>query len=199
MDVKNHKQQLLDKLYAPYLKCIQCPLGKLGRSNVVFGEGNLDAELMFIGEAPGQDEDRLGRPFVGRSGKLLDKTLELAGIARKEVFISNVVKCRPPNNRKPTENEAYTCTNLLLFNQIKIIQPKVICTLGASALQGLINNYEIKISQLRGKPIVANNIPHVVIMPTYHPAYILRNPKELTSLYNDIEQALLICKKQQKA
>ena len=195
MDIKNYKQQLLDKLYAPYIKCVQCPLGKLGRTNVVFGEGNPDAKLMFVGEGPGRDEDRLGRPFVGRSGKLLDKTLELAGISRQDVFISNVVKCRPPNNRKPTENEAYTCTNLLLFNQIKIIQPKVICTLGASGLQGLINDYEIKISQLRGKPIVATNIPNVVIMPTYHPAYILRNPKEFSSLYNDIEQALLICKK----
>lgn len=199
MDVKNYKQQLLDKLYAPYTKCIQCPLGKLGRANVVFGEGNPNAQLMFIGEGPGQDEDRLGRPFVGRSGKLLDKTLELAGISRADVFIANIVKCRPPNNRKPTENEAYTCTNLLLFNQIKIIRPAVICTLGASGLQGLLNNYNIKISQLRGKPIVAENLLDTIIMPTYHPAYILRNPKELPALFNDIEQALAICKKQRKS
>lgn len=198
MDAKTYKQQLLDTLYAPYAKCVQCPLGKLGRTNVVFGEGNPDAELMFIGEGPGQDEDRQGRPFVGRSGKLLDKTLELAGIKRSDIFIANIVKCRPPNNRKPTENEAYTCTNLLLFNQIKIIRPQVICTLGASALQGLLNNYEIKISQLRGKPIVATNLPNIVIMPTYHPAYILRNPKELSSMFGDIEKALEICKKTQK-
>ena len=92
MDIKIYKQGLLDKLYAPYRNCTQCPLGKLGRTNVVFGEGNPDARIMFIGEGPGQDEDRLGRPFVGRSGKLLDKVLELAAIKRTDVFITNVVK-----------------------------------------------------------------------------------------------------------
>ncbi len=189
MDIKIYKQGLLDKLYAPYRNCTQCPLGKLGRTNVVFGEGNPDARIMFIGEGPGQDEDRLGRPFVGRSGKLLDKVLELAAIKRTDVFITNVVKCRPPNNRKPLENEVSICTSLFLFNQIKIVRPNILCTLGASALQGLLNNYEIKISQMRGKPIVAKNIPGPVIMPTYHPAYILRNPKELKNMFEDIKKA----------
>ncbi|CAN5204768.1 type-4 uracil-DNA glycosylase [soil metagenome] len=189
MDIKDHKQQLLNKLYAPYTNCTACPLGMLGRTNVVFGDGNPDAQLMFIGEAPGKDEDRLGKPFVGRSGKLLTKILELAQIQRPDVFISNVVKCRPPSNRKPMEKEASICTNLLLFNQIKIIRPHVICTLGASALQGLLNNYEIKISQVRGKPIVSEIIPNTIILPTFHPAYILRNPKEMQTMLDDIQKA----------
>ncbi len=195
MDIKEYKQQLLEKLYAPYTNCTRCPLGTLGRTKVVFGDGNPDARLMFIGEAPGQDEDRQGKPFVGRSGKLLTKLLELAGIERKDVYISNIVKCRPPNNRKPLENEASICTKLLLFNQIKIIRPKIICTLGASALQGLLNNYEIKISQVRGRPIVADCLPNIIIMPTFHPAYILRNPKEMTTIFDDIQKALEILKK----
>lgn len=195
MDIKQYKQELLNKLYAPYLQCVKCPLGKLGRTNVVFGEGNPDTKLMFVGEAPGQDEDRLGRPFVGRSGKLLDKIFELAGIKRSDIFISNVVKCRPPGNRKPLENEIDICTNLLLFNQIKIIKPRAICTLGATALQGILNNYEIKISHVRGRPIIADNLPEIIIMPTYHPAYILRNPKEFTTLFEDIEKAFGIAKK----
>lgn len=194
MDIKNHKQQLLNKLYAPYINCTQCPLGKLGRTNVVFGDGNPDAQIMFIGEAPGQDEDLQGKPFVGRSGKLLTKILELAQISRSEVFISNVVKCRPPNNRKPMEKEASICSNLLLFNQIKIIKPQVICTLGASALQGLLNNYEVKISQVRGKPIVADLVPNTLILPTFHPAYILRNPKEMQTMLDDIMKAKALLK-----
>lgn len=194
MDIKNYKQDLLNKLYAPYTNCTQCPLGKLGRINVVFGDGNPDAKLMFIGEAPGQDEDRQGKPFVGRSGKLLTKILELADIQRSDVFISNVVKCRPPANRKPMEKEASICTNLLLFNQIKIIRPEIICTLGASALQGLLNNYEIKISHFRGKPIVSQIIPNTIILPTFHPAYILRNPKEMHTMYDDIQKAKSLLK-----
>lgn len=189
MDIKAYKQDLLNKLYAPYSKCIECPLGKLGRTTVVFGEGNPDTKLMFIGEGPGQDEDKLGRPFVGRSGKLLNKVFECADIKREDVFISNVVKCRPPNNRKPLENEITTCTGLLLFKQIKIIRPKVICTLGSTALQGLLGNYEVKITAVRGKPIVADKLPGFIIMPTYHPAYILRNPKELKTLFEDIRKA----------
>ena len=196
MEIKKFKQNLLDKLYAPYIKCIECPLGNLGRINVVSGEGNTDAKLMFIGEGPDQEEDKLGRPFVGRSGKLLTKILSLANIERENVFISNVVKCRPPNNRKPLENEIATCTGILLFKQIKIIQPKVLCTLGASALQGLTRNYDIKISQVRGKPIIADNLRDYIIMPTFHPAYILRNPKELKTMFDDIQQAYNICENQ---
>ncbi len=195
MDIQSYKQNLLNKLYAPYVKCVQCPLGKLGRTNVVFGEGNPDARLMFIGEGPGQEEDRLARPFVGRSGQLLNKVFGLIGIKREEVFITNIVKCRPPDNRKPFKNEMITCTDILLFNQIKIIRPDVICTLGSTALQGLTHNFDIKISSLRGKSLKPDRFPQIIVIPTYHPAYILRNPKELNTLYEDIKKAFDLTQK----
>lgn len=192
MDIKAQKQALLDKLYAPYKKCTQCPLGMLGRKTVVFGEGDPNAQLMFIGEGPGADEDAQGRPFVGRSGKLLTQLIELAGLTREQVFITNVVKCRPPNNRPPMPIETTTCKNLFLINQIKIIKPKIICTLGASALTGLLEK-EVKITKIRGTLIPFGES---TILPTYHPAYILRNPKELPFLAQDIEAAYDYLKKQ---
>ena len=121
MDEKAFKQQLLDTLYEPYKKCLQCPLGFLGRTNVVFGEGNPDANLLFIGEGPGKEEDLQGRPFVGRSGQLLNRALGLVGISRPDVYITNIVKCRPPNNRAPLPIEITTWMNLLLNNKIKIM------------------------------------------------------------------------------
>jgi len=171
---------------------MQCPLGKLGRTHVVFGDGNPDAALMFIGEGPGQDEDAQGKPFVGRSGKLLNRLLETAGLERSDVFITNIVKCRPPNNRKPFPSESATCKSILLINQIKIIRPTVICTLGSAAIQGLIDDQNIKISQIRGKVLKYENIS---VIPTYHPAYILRNPKELTTLFDDIQHAFKLSQK----
>jgi DNA polymerase len=186
MDPSLYKKELLEKLYAPYTHCTQCPLGFLGRTHIVFGEGNTNAKLMFVGEGPGQEEDRQGRPFVGRSGQLLTRTLEAVGISRDEVFITNIVKCRPPNNRKPYPAESKTCKNLLLLSQIKIIRPQVICTLGAAALEGLLEK-EIKISHMRGKPII---FEFAKIIPTYHPAYILRNPNELKTLTKDLELAI---------
>lgn len=189
MNAKTYKQQLLDQLYAPYKKCMKCPLGSLGRTNVVFGDGNPDASLMFIGEGPGQDEDAQGKPFVGRSGKLLNTIFDLLHVKREDVFITNIVKCRPPNNRKPLPNESNICKNLLLLKQIKIIQPKIICTLGSAALQGLLDNYdEIKITKIHGKPI-EHVFKDITIIPAYHPAYVLRNPKEFEALYSDIEKA----------
>lgn len=184
MDKKKQRETLLQKLYEPYQHCTQCPLGMLGRSKVVFGEGNPHAQLVFIGEGPGRDEDRLGRPFVGRSGQLLTRVLKDAlEIDRSDVFITNIVKCRPPENRKPTPQEAKTCTQLLLFKQLKIIQPRVICSLGATALEGLLNK-EVKISQYRGKPLTI--FDSIILLPTYHPAYILRNPKELKTFIDDL-------------
>ena len=185
MDPKNYKQQLLNQLYAPYQKCMECPLATQGRTHIVFGEGDSDADLMFIGEGPGKDEDLQGRPFVGRSGQLLTRLLSLVGLERKQVFISNIVKCRPPNNRKPTPLESATCKNLLLINQIKIIRPKVICTLGSAAIQGLLEK-DVKITQIRGKALSFDGI---TLVPTYHPAYVLRNPKELGTLLKDITLA----------
>lgn len=177
------KQQLLDELYKPYQACNACPLGKLGRTQVVFGTGNPNAKLMFIGEGPGRDEDIQGAPFVGRSGKLLDRIFEMIGISRSDVFITNIVKCRPPENRKPAPIESSTCKKLLLKHQINIIQPKIICTLGAAAIQGLLDEYSLQISKIRGKPFTQNNYQ---ILPTFHPAYILRNPKELSKMADDI-------------
>lgn len=191
MNIKKQKQELLDKLYAPYKKCLQCPLGSLGRTNVVFGKGNPDARLMFIGEGPGQQEDDQGEPFVGRSGKLLDKIFELLSIDRQEVFITNVVKCRPPQNRKPFPLESSTCKSLLLDHQIEIIKPTVICTLGATSLQGLLNKTDFSISKVRGTILFYKKIN---LIPTFHPAYILRNPKELQKLINDIQYAHQITK-----
>lgn len=153
-------------------------------TQMVFGEGNPDASVLFIGEAPGREEDLQGRPFVGRSGKLLDRVIQLVGSKRDEVYITNVVKIRPPNNRKPSPQEILAGKQLLL-NQIKIIRPHAICTLGSSALEGLLG-HPIKITAMRGKKIDWNGIP---VIPTYHPAYILRNPEELQALVDDISLA----------
>lgn len=182
-EAKKFKQDLLDKLYEPYKKCVQCPLGFLGRTHVVFGEGNPDAELMFVGEAPGQDEDIQGRPFVGRSGKLLNKALAIADINREDVFITNVVKCRPPNNRTPLPIEINTCISILLIHQIKIIRPKIICALGSVALTTLLGGKH-KITQVRGKTFERENFK---IIPIYHPSYVLRSPNQEKIFYEDIK------------
>jgi DNA polymerase len=186
MDPKSYKQTLLNQLYEPYKNCTMCPLGSLGRKTVVFGEGDPDARLMFIGEGPGRDEDQQGRPFVGRSGQLLTRTLIAHNIKRENVFISNIVKCRPPDNRTPTELESTTCKKLLLEKQIKIIRPRVICTLGSTALNHLTGK-EFKITSTRGKILEQDEL---IIIPTYHPAYILRNPSEITTFSNDIKFAI---------
>lgn len=189
MDAKKFKQQLLFELYEPYQNCTKCPLGTLGRQHVVFGEGNPDAQLMFVGEGPGADEDMQGRPFVGRSGKLLTRCLQKLTIEREAVYITNIVKCRPPQNRTPSPLESSTCKNLLLMKQIKIIRPKVICTLGNAALQGLTER-DIKISKTRGSPIAWQENPDILIIPTYHPAYILRNPPAIKYFMHDLAQAV---------
>jgi len=180
------KDLLLNELYKPHRCCTNCPLGTLGRTNIVFGEGDADAKIMFIGEGPGQQEDEQGRPFVGRSGQLLTRVLETAGLKRSDIFITNIVKCRPPKNRKPSPNESKTCKQLLLLKQIGIIKPRVICTLGAAALEGLLEQ-PIRITQVRGRPI---ELGKITIIPTFHPAYILRNAKELPQLLKDIMLAI---------
>lgn len=183
MNPKVFKQQLLDKLYEPYKNCVQCPLGFLGRTQVVFGEGNPDAELMFVGEAPGKDEDLQGKPFVGKSGQLLNRALGLVGISRNDVFITNIVKCRPPNNRVPAPLEIATCTKLFLFNQIKIIRPKIICTLGSIALNALAESPQ-QITKVRGTILEKDGF---TIIPTFHPAYILRNQLQATVWLQDFK------------
>ena len=185
------KQMALAQLAAEYNKCQACPLARLGRTQVVFGEGNPDTSIMLIGGGPGQNEDIQGRPFVGRSGQLLTRILEQADLSREELYITNIVKCRPPNNRKPLPIESKTCRDLLLIKQLHIIQPHIVITLGAAALEGLLGQ-PVKISKIRGKPL---QLKQFTILPTYHPAYILRNPKEAQTLLEDIQLAQRLSQK----
>lgn len=162
--------------------CTLCPLCK-GRTQVVFGVGNPDAELMFVGEAPGHDEDVQGEPFVGRAGQLLTKIIEAMGFRRQDVYIANVNKCRPPNNRAPTPEEMERCRPFLL-RQIDIIKPKVICLLGATAVRGLLQSKE-SITSIRGRFLRWRG---VLVMPTFHPAYLLRNPEEKRTVWEDVQK-----------
>lgn len=172
----------LELLGAQAKACVACGLSK-SRSQVVFGEGNPDARLMIVGEGPGEEEDLQGRPFVGRSGQLLDKILEAAGIPRQSVYIANIVKCRPPQNRAPEPLEARVCTSLWLNRQIQLIKPQIIIPLGATALEFFAGE-KLLITKVRGKFFDWQGIK---ILPMFHPAYLLRNasreagsPKHLT-------------------
>lgn len=197
MNRKELKQKLLNELYTNH-QTSEKLLVKGGSNRIIFGEGNLDAHIIFVGEAPGAQEDLEGRPFVGRSGRLLNKLLELANVGREDVFITNIVKCRPPNNRKPFPAETANGRDLLLA-QIEIIQPTIICTLGASALEG-ITGRPAQITKTRGTLLEFNNL---LLLPTYHPAFILRNPQELKTLAQDIifacQQAEKLAKKKEIA
>lgn len=178
-----HQLDLLKKQYAA---CIACPLAQLGRSQVVFGTGNPEAELMFVGEGPGRDEDAQGTPFVGRAGQLLTSIITAMGLSRDNVYISNVVKCRPPENRAPLPNESDICKNLLLFKEIAIIKPKIICTLGSSATQALLGP-DIKISKARG---LMHEFNGTHVLPTFHPAYLLRNPADKRLVWEDMKKIM---------
>jgi uracil-DNA glycosylase family 4 len=164
--------------------CTRCKLSK-GRRTVVFGEGNPDAELMFIGEGPGREEDLQGRPFVGDAGKLLDRLIEKMGFRREEVYIGNIVKCRPPMNRDPEGDEVATCMPFI-ERQIGIIAPKVIVSLGRISAHTLTRT-TIPISRLRGTFYEYRGIP---LMPTFHPAYLLRNPNAKWDVWNDMLKVL---------
>lgn len=167
--------------------CRACSLGEL-RTNPVFGEGDISARLLFIGEGPGAEEDRTGRPFVGRAGELLDRMIVAMGLSRKEVFIANAVKCRPPSNRTPELIERDTCRPFLL-EQIKIISPEAIVLLGQTALFQMISN-ESSISSTRGVESVIPSFPGIRVMPTYHPAYLLRNPQAKALVWKDLQQVM---------
>jgi len=164
--------------------CKKCGLSET-RKNVVFGDGSDKAKLVFVGEAPGEDEDIQGLPFVGRAGQLLTKIIEAMGLRRKDVYIANILKCRPPDNRPPAPDEILACRDNLR-RQIGIIKPKVICTLGKFASQTLLNT-ETPISALRGKFGDYNGIK---VMPTFHPAYLLRNPGEKRLVWEDMKMIL---------
>ncbi len=171
------------------LPCGKCPYGQGPHNHVVFGVGNTDAEVMFIGEAPGADEDREGEPFVGRAGQLLTKIINTMGFQREDVYIANVLKCRPDTpgqsygNRPPTMAEMHSCRPCL-FEQIDIVGPKVIVALGATAMKGLLDNAE-PMGQLRGRFHDYKGIP---VMATYHPSYLLRNqsPGEKRKVWEDL-------------
>jgi uracil-DNA glycosylase family 4 len=179
------KEILLKKLREGIGNCVKCKLsGK--RTNIVFGEGNPDARLMFIGEAPGREEDRQGRPFVGEAGKLLTRLIEKMGFTREDVYIANIVKCRPPMNRDPEDDEIGECQGFLQ-RQIEIINPDVIMSLGRISALTLIGNDKLKISAIRGKFFDYHGIP---LMPTFHPAYLMRNPKDKWLTWNDAQKVL---------
>jgi DNA polymerase len=163
--------------------CTRCKLHTLGRRQVVFGVGNPDADLMFVGEAPGADEDVQGEPFVGKAGQLLTKIIEAIGLTRDQVYIANVIKCRPPGNRNPEPDEVAQCEPFL-FRQIDAIRPKVIVALGKFAAQCLLRS-ETPITRLRGREF---NYRAAVLIPTFHPAYLLRNPSSKREVWEDMKR-----------
>jgi uracil-DNA glycosylase family 4 len=162
--------------------CTRCKLHGLGRSQIVFGVGSPTADLMFVGEAPGRDEDVQGIPFVGRAGQLLTKIIEAIGLKREDVYIANVIKCRPPENRNPEPDEVETCEPFL-FQQIDIIKPKVIVALGKFGAQTLLRTLD-PISRLRGRVF---DYRGAKLVPTFHPAYLLRNPSSKREVWEDMK------------
>ncbi len=162
-------------------ECLRCPLAE-GRTKIVHSEGNREARLMFVGEAPGADEDASGRPFVGRAGQLLNKIIEAIGLKREDVFIGNVNRCRPPQNRAPTLKEAATCKPFLL-REIALLQPEVIVVMGNTAMKNLLDTKE-GITKLRGNFLDYKGIK---VMPTFHPAYLLRDPSKKRETWEDMK------------
>ncbi|MGB2678147.1 MAG: uracil-DNA glycosylase [Candidatus Acidiferrum sp.] len=178
------KDDTLLKIREDIGDCTRCKLHK-GRNKIVFGDGSPKAELVFIGEGPGADEDQQGIPFVGRAGKLLTQMIEAMGLRRKDVYICNVVKCRPPENRAPEPDEVTTCSPYLL-RQIDVIRPKVIVCLGAVAAKTLLETTR-GISQFRGQWLEWRGHK---LMATYHPAYLLRNPNAKGEVWKDLQKVM---------
>jgi uracil-DNA glycosylase family 4 len=175
---------VLNTLEAEVAACTRCGLCR-ARTRTVFGEGPLAPRLMFIGEGPGAEEDRAGRPFVGPAGRLLDRSLAAAQLRRDEVYIANVVKCRPPGNRTPNPEEVQACLPYLR-EQIRLLHPEVICTLGAPATRTVLETEE-GISRVRGRRSRYPADPGIVVIPTYHPAYLLRAPEKKRETWHDIQ------------
>lgn len=179
------KQERLEKLKASFSKCDKCGLVAT-RTNIVFGDGNADTRLMFIGEGPGADEDAQGLPFVGRSGQLLTKMINAMGLSRQQVYIANIVKCRPPSNRDPLMEEAQACIGYLR-SQIQIINPEIIVCLGSISLNFLLQpegKVKLGISKLRG---TWQDFYGYKVLPTFHPAYLLRNPSKKREAWQDLQ------------
>lgn len=162
--------------------CKRCKLHR-GRKTIVFGEGNEKATLMFIGEGPGYDEDVQGRPFVGKAGQLLTKIIQSINLSREEVYIANIIKCRPPQNRNPEPDEIQNC-HPFLMEQINMIQPKIICALGTFSAHTLLKT-DAKITALRGK---FYDLEGIKVIPTYHPAFLLRNPEKKREVWEDMKK-----------
>lgn len=171
----------MDELKHYCSKCKKCRLGET-RTNVVFGEGNEHADIMFVGEGPGYYEDVQGRPFVGKAGQLLDKMIEAIHLKREDVYIANIVKCRPPENRNPLEDESDACIDYLRW-QVKLINPKIIVCLGAVSAKNLIDP-NLSISRQRGKFVKKGSI---YFMPTFHPSYLLRNEMAKKDAWEDFK------------
>jgi len=163
--------------------CTRCKLHRLGRRQIVYGVGNPQAELMFIGEAPGHDEDIQGLPFVGRAGQLLTRIIEAIDLTRDDVYIANVIKCRPPENRNPEADEVASCEPFL-FRQVRVIKPRVIVALGTFAAQALLRTND-PISRLRGKIF---HYGDARLIPTFHPAYLLRSPERKREVWEDMKK-----------
>jgi len=182
----------LEKIAVEVNQCRKCELGSL-RTNTVPGEGNMNARIMFVGEAPGADEDAQGRPFVGRAGQLLDRIIEACGLKRSDVFIGNILKCRPPENREPRAEEIISCLPYLQ-RQIEIIEPEIIVALGAHAAKTLLNTTKA-IGQLRGQfheYYAGIGKPPIKLMATFHTAYLLRNytPENRRRVWEDMKKVL---------
>ena len=179
------KEAALKALSKDIGDCKRCRLSK-ERTNIVFGEGNPDARLMFIGEAPGREEDSQGRPFVGDAGMLLTRLIEKMGFKRGDVYIANIIKCRPPMNRNPEKDEIESCRGFV-EKQIEIIKPEVLISLGRISSQALIGNTGLKMTSIRGNFF---DYKGILLMPTFHPAYLLRNPKDKWLTWNDAQKVL---------
>jgi len=182
LKTKADRQSALDVIRTQVAGCVRCEELCATRTQTVFGVGNPQSKLVFLGEAPGADEDKQGEPFVGRAGQLLTKIIEACTLRREDVYILNVLKCRPPNNRPPTPEESANCKEYL-DAQLEIIRPEFICCLGSTAAKNLLNT-EVPISKLRGKFQTYRGIR---VMCTYHPAYLLRNPDAKKDVWADMK------------
>jgi DNA polymerase len=192
---RDQKAAALNEIDANEVRpCTKCGL-HAGRSRTVFGEGAADAQLMFVGEGPGEEEDRQGRPFVGRAGQKLNEMIAAMGLRRQDVYIGNVVKCRPPGNRAPLPDESATCTGLYLTRQIQIIRPKVIVTLGNPSTQALLGAVQ-GITKIRGRwqkmRALVPGLEEIAVMPTFHPAYLLRQytVENRQAVWEDIQKVM---------
>jgi uracil-DNA glycosylase len=175
----------LDAIRADIGDCMRCPLATQGRHTIVFADGDPNARLMFVGEGPGADEDAQGLPFVGRAGQLLNNMINAMGLKREQVYIANVVKCRPPQNRTPEPDEANTCMQFL-WRQIDVVRPEVIVALGATAATYLLGG-KAPLATLRGR---IHSVRNSKLIVTYHPAYLLRDPRQKAEAWKDLQMAM---------